>query len=73
MTRECEVCGEPIPAERLEALPDTQTCIRHGVTSKRLGFMIPTAAKGTAPVLIQVDPRDAEAKRQAVRANRRSR
>ena len=71
--RECQICGEPIPHERLEALPDTQTCVQHGSTGKRLGFMIPNAAKGTAPVLIQVDPSNREATRQARRANRRSR
>ncbi|MEO5898903.1 MAG: TraR/DksA C4-type zinc finger protein [Ilumatobacteraceae bacterium] len=24
----CSVCGEAIPAERLEAIPDTDTCVR---------------------------------------------
>lgn len=26
--RNCSVCGEAIPQERLEALPDTGTCVR---------------------------------------------
>jgi predicted RNA-binding Zn-ribbon protein involved in translation (DUF1610 family) len=26
--RACQVCGQPIPAERLEAVPDTQVCAR---------------------------------------------
>lgn len=25
--RRCEVCGKRIPAERLDILPDTQTCV----------------------------------------------
>ena len=28
MARACEVCKAPIPKERLEALPDTRTCVR---------------------------------------------
>lgn len=28
----CVVCGEPIPAERLEARPSARTCVRHAVT-----------------------------------------
>nr|WP_231134935.1 TraR/DksA C4-type zinc finger protein [Motilibacter deserti] len=24
----CEVCGEPIPAERLEVRPSARTCVR---------------------------------------------
>jgi len=26
-TRRCEVCGEPIPPERLEVVPDTTVCV----------------------------------------------
>lgn len=25
--RRCELCGTPIPAERLEALPETKRCV----------------------------------------------
>ncbi|QKE86015.1 TraR/DksA family transcriptional regulator [Arthrobacter sp. NEB 688] len=25
----CEVCGEPVPAGRLEARPTARTCVRH--------------------------------------------
>lgn len=28
-SRNCVVCRKPIPAERLEVLPDTRTCVRH--------------------------------------------
>ena len=27
-TRKCEGCGAKIPAERVEALPDTQVCVK---------------------------------------------
>lgn len=72
MTRYCQVCQEPIPAERLEALPSTTTCVHHSNTTAPIGFMIPTAAKGCAPVLMVV-PDNAEAHRQARRANKRHR
>jgi hypothetical protein len=29
-TRPCEVCGKPIEALRLEAVPDTRLCEEHG-------------------------------------------
>ena len=28
MATNCKICGEEIPAERLEALPDTDTCVK---------------------------------------------
>ena len=28
----CEICGKIIPAERLEILPDTTTCVKCSVT-----------------------------------------
>jgi hypothetical protein len=28
-TRPCEVCGQPIEAERLEVVPETRLCIAH--------------------------------------------
>ena len=28
-TRPCEICGQPIDAERLEAVPETRLCIEH--------------------------------------------
>jgi RNA polymerase-binding transcription factor DksA len=31
----CEVCGEPIPAARLEARPTARTCIRHATPGRR--------------------------------------
>ncbi len=72
MTRYCQVCNQPIPAERLEALPNTTTCVQHSQANHPIGFMVPTAAKGCAPVLVFV-PDDSEARRRAYRANRRHR
>jgi hypothetical protein len=28
-TRPCEICGQPIDPERLEAVPDTRLCVDH--------------------------------------------
>lgn len=33
--RRCAVCGEKIPQERLEAVPDTQCCVRHAMVRVR--------------------------------------
>ena len=30
----CEVCGSPIPTERLEARPTARTCIRHAAHAR---------------------------------------
>ena len=32
MTRPCEICGKPIPAERLAALPQTRRCVKCAAT-----------------------------------------
>jgi hypothetical protein len=73
MQTTCVVCGAEIPAERLEALPDTTTCVAHSQTQKYVGFMVSDFAKGTAPALIKINPGNKEDMRQAVRANRRRR
>jgi hypothetical protein len=70
--RRCRVCGEPIHPERLELIPNTQTCTKHSTAQKKAGFMVPTAAKGTAPVLIFL-PEDKESRRQAENAHLRKR
>jgi len=72
MTRNCQICDCPIPAARLEVLPETRTCTEHSTATRPIGFMIPTAAKGCAPVLMVV-PGNKEAHRQAYRANKRHR
>jgi hypothetical protein len=74
--RKCEECGNEIPLIRLEAVPDTKFCVRcaekHGPQRPK-GFMVATASKGTASVLVTVDPRNKEDMRRANRAHRRER
>ncbi len=73
MTRLCEICGQPIHPERLEALPDTTRCTEHSQTAKLIGFNVYSFSKGTAPELITIKPSDTEAVRRAKRANGRRR
>jgi DksA/TraR C4-type zinc finger protein len=35
--RPCEICGQPIDPERLEAVPETRLCIEHSRRIGRLG------------------------------------
>jgi hypothetical protein len=74
--RKCEHCSAEIPQARLEAIPETTMCVKcaetHGPKPLR-GFMVSTASKGTASVLVTVDPDDAEALRRAERSHRRER
>jgi hypothetical protein len=35
--RHCEVCGQEIPAERLECVPDTWLCIQHAKQAEKFG------------------------------------
>jgi RNA polymerase-binding transcription factor DksA len=74
--RKCEHCETEIPEARLDAIPETTMCVKcaevHG-PKKRVGFMVSGAAKGTASVLVTVDPDDKEALRRAERAHRRER
>lgn len=69
----CEVCNEPIPQERLEAVPGTTTCVKHSKVKAIVGFMIPTASKGCASTLVTLDPDNDEQMRQAKRAHLRGR
>ncbi len=74
----CTACRNPIEPERLEALPDTDRCITCATSQdarrpRPQGFMIATAAKGTAMTLVRIDPENKEAMRQAKRAHFRSR
>lgn len=73
MMRDCENCGHPIPAERLEILPGTTTCTDCSQTVKQTGFMVGTAAKGCAATLMLIPQNDPEAMRLAKRAHLRSR
>jgi RNA polymerase-binding transcription factor DksA len=42
----CELCGGPIGAARLEALPATRCCVRHQVSARR-------RARGAGPVFLR--------------------
>lgn len=67
----CKVCGKSIPQERLEALPDTTTCVEHSNATARVGFM--SFAHKTAPSLVMLDAEDTEAVRLARNAFLRKR
>lgn len=69
----CLNCGNEIPVERLEAVPDTKYCVKCTdiYAPKPKAFMV--YGHKTAPELIIIDSRNREAIRQADRANNRSR
>lgn len=73
MPKLCKTCDNPIPEERLEVLPETETCVKCSTHVAPVGYMVATASKGCAPVLIQIDPSDKEALRQARNAHIRKR
>jgi len=67
----CEICNEPIPQERLDAIPGTTRCVRHSGVVKLMGLM--DYGHKTAPSLVVLDPENKEAVRLARRAFNRSR
>lgn len=67
----CRVCGMPIPPGRLEAVPNTTTCVQHSSTKPYVGFMDYPHKTGAQMVL--VNPDDKEQLRLARRAFKRSR
>ena len=71
MQRICDTCSEVIPQARIEALPDTTTCIKCSRASKMVGFM--DWYHKTAPELVMVSSGDKENLRRAQRVNARSR
>lgn len=73
MAKVCSVCGTEIPAERLEILPDTETCTAHSGVKAKIGFMVSEFSKATAPSLVMIDPTDKESVRRAQRAHHRAR
>lgn len=36
-TRPCEICGQPIDPERIEAVPDTRLCVEHAKKISKYG------------------------------------
>lgn len=70
MTKTCKTCGRPIPAARLEALPDTEFCVVHSLTQKHQGLMVSSHKTGSEFSFLPTDP---EQRRQALNAHRRKR
>jgi hypothetical protein len=71
MQRICDTCSEAIPQARIEALPDTTTCIKCSRVPKMVGFM--DWYHKTAPELVMISSGDKENLRRAQRVNARSR
>ena len=71
MCRLCDTCGQQIPAARLEALPNTTTCIKCSRVVTFVGFM--DWAHKTAPELVMVNGDDTENLRRARRVSERAR
>lgn len=69
--KNCCKCKIEIPAERLEAIPDTTTCVNCSNVKKKVGFM--DFYHKTAPELVIVDSSDEESVRRARRVYNRSR
>lgn len=67
----CLECGCQIPAERLEILPNTDTCASCSKTQAYVGFM--DWYHKTAPEIVMVNPSNKEDVRRAIRVNCRSR
>jgi hypothetical protein len=68
--RYCEVCGQQIPEERIEALPETFRCVAHSAATKTEGVV--EYGHKTAGVIL-ILPKDPEQRRQALRAYKRAR
>ncbi len=68
---QCEICGQEIPAERLEILPETTRCVQHSEEEKNIGFM--DFPHKTGSELVRLDPTKTEDRRLAERYSRRER
>lgn len=68
--RLCNNCKKVIPKERLEALPETETCVNCSTETKVEGVML--YSHKTAGVLSFL-PSDPEQRRQALNAHNRTR
>lgn len=69
--RNCCKCGCEIPAMRLEALPDTTTCVKCSRVKSYVGFL--DWNHKTAPEIVMLDPDDKENVRRAVAIHERRR
>jgi len=70
---DCKNCGNAIPSERVEAMPDTEYCVRCSPLFVRRKKTYMVFAHKTAPQLLVIDPNDDEACRRAERADKRCR
>jgi hypothetical protein len=71
MSNLCVACNCEIPEERLEALPNTDRCVKCSNAKPFKGYMV--FAHKTAPEIVCVSMNNPEAIRIADRANARSR
>lgn len=70
--KHCKVCDCEIPKERLEALPNTETCVKHSVEKAYVGVMCFPHKTGSS--LVKVKPNEnPEALRRMMRAHKRER
>lgn len=69
--RTCIFCGHEIHPDRLELLPNTNTCAEHSTVRKAVGFM--EFSHKTAPSVVLVSGSDREGQRRAQRAFKRAR
>lgn len=67
----CIKCKVQIPKERLEILPDTNTCVKCSSVKKVRGYQI--FAHKTGGQCVTISPEDDESIRLAERAHRRAR
>ena len=71
MKRMCDTCFDEIPQARIEAIPETTTCVNCSREQKKVGFM--DWYHKTAPELVMISPDNKENLRRAQRVNARSR
>jgi hypothetical protein len=69
--RTCARCKQPIPATRLEILPETHTCVQCSTVQQYVGCM--AFSHKTAPSLVYVRPENAAVVETLKRAVRRAR
>lgn len=71
MAKTCKECGKEIPQERLDVLPDTETCVEHSDVEDYVGFMV--FGHKTGAQFVAINPKDKESLRLARRADERKR
>jgi len=71
MSRKCRICSCNIPNERLEILPETDTCVEHSDVESYVGFMV--YQDKCTPEFVAINPKNKEALRLARAADERER